>query len=200
MARSLEGKKVAALVARGFEQVELLQPMEALEMAGAMVDVVSPETGGKVRGWNKTDWGEEVDVDVTLADASSENYDALLLPGGVMNPDILRTIPQAVQFTREFFDAGKPIASICHGPWTLVEADVVRGLRVTSWPSLETDLENAGAEWTDAQVVVDRGIVTSRKPDDIPAFAEKMIEEIAEGQHGQPGHRAKARGFGARSR
>jgi len=200
MARSLEGKKVAALVARGFEQVELLQPMEALEMAGAMVDVVSPETGGKVRGWNKTEWGEEVDVDVTLADASSENYDALLLPGGVMNPDILRTIPQAVQFTREFFDAGKPIASICHGPWTLVEADVVRGLRVTSWPSLETDLENAGAEWTDAQVVVDRGIVTSRKPEDIPAFAEKMIEEIAEGQHGTPGHRAKARSAGASSR
>jgi protease I len=200
MARSLEGKKVAALVARGFEQVELLQPMEALEMAGAMVDIVSPETGGRVRGWNKTDWGEEVDVDVTLADASSENYDALLLPGGVMNPDILRTIPQAVQFTREFFDAGKPIASICHGPWTLVEADVVRGLRVTSWPSLETDLENAGAEWTDAQVVVDRGIVTSRKPDDIPAFAEKMIEEIAEGQHGNPGHRAKARGAGASGR
>jgi protease I len=198
MARSLEGKKVAALVARGFEQVELLQPMEALELAGAMVDVVSPETGGKVRGWNKTEWGEEVDVDVTLADASSENYDALLLPGGVMNPDILRTIPQAVQFTREFFDAGKPIASICHGPWTLVEADVVRGLRVTSWPSLETDLENAGAEWTDAQVVVDRGIVTSRKPEDIPAFAEKMIEEIAEGQHGTPGHRAKARSAGAR--
>jgi protease I len=198
MARSLEGKKVAALVARGFEQVELLQPMEALEMAGAMVDVVSPETGGKVRGWNKTEWGEDVDVDVTLADASSENYDALLLPGGVMNPDILRTIPQAVQFTREFFDAGKPIASICHGPWTLVEADVVRGLRVTSWPSLETDLENAGAEWTDAQVVVDRGIVTSRKPDDIPAFTEKMIEEIAEGQHGTPGHRAKARSAGAR--
>jgi len=197
MARSLEGKKVAALVARGFEQVELLQPMEALEMAGAMVDVVSPETGGKVRGWNKTEWGEDVDVDVTLADASSENYDALLLPGGVMNPDILRTIPQAVQFTREFFDAGKPIASICHGPWTLVEADVVRGLRVTSWPSLETDLENAGAEWTDAQVVVDRGIVTSRKPDDIPAFTEKMIEEIAEGQHGTPGHRAKARSAGA---
>ena len=200
MARSLEGKKVAALVARGFEQVELLQPMEALEMAGAMVDVVSPETGGKVRGWNKTEWGQEVDVDVTLAEASSENYDALLLPGGVMNPDILRTIPQAVQFTREFFDAGKPIASICHGPWTLVEADVVRGLRVTSWPSLETDLENAGAEWTDAQVVVDRGIVTSRKPEDIPAFAEKMIEEIAEGQHGIPGHRAKARGAGASSR
>jgi protease I len=197
MARSLEGKKVAALVARGFEQVELLQPMEALELAGAMVDVVSPETGGKVRGWNKTEWGEDVDVDVTLADASSENYDALLLPGGVMNPDILRTIPQAVQFTREFFDAGKPIASICHGPWTLVEADVVRGLRVTSWPSLETDLENAGAEWTDAQVVVDRGIVTSRKPEDIPAFAEKMIEEIAEGQHGTPGHRAKARGAGS---
>src|SRR5689334_21205080 len=194
MARSLEGKKVAALVARGFEQVELLQPMEALEMAGAMVDVVSPETGGKVRGWNKTDWGEEVDVDVTLTEASSENYDALLLPGGVMNPDILRTIPEAVQFAREFFEAGKPIASICHGPWTLVEADVVRGLRVTSWPSLETDLENAGAKWSDAEVIVDRGIVTSRKPADIPAFNAKMIEEFAEGEHGTPGHRANARG------
>jgi len=198
MARSLEGKKVAALVARGFEQVELLQPREALEKAGAMVDVVSPETNGKVRGWNHTDWGEDVDVDVTLDEAVSTNYDALLLPGGVMNPDILRTIPQAVQFTREFFDAGKPIAAICHGPWTLVEADVVRGLRVTSWPSLETDLENAGAEWTDNEVVVDRGIVTSRRPDDIPAFNDKMIEEIAEGQHGEPGHRAKARAAGAR--
>jgi protease I len=198
MARSLEGKKVAALVARGFEQVELLQPREALEKAGAMVDVVSPETNGKVRGWNHTDWGEDVDVDVTLDEAVSTNYDALLLPGGVMNPDILRTIPQAVQFTREFFDAGKPIAAICHGPWTLVEADVVRGLRVTSWPSLETDLENAGAEWTDNEVVVDRGIVTSRRPDDIPAFNVKMIEEIAEGQHGEPGHRAKARAAGAR--
>lgn len=200
MTRSLAGKKVAALVARGFEQAELLQPREALEKAGALVDIVSPETNGKVRGWNHTDWGEEIDVDVTLDEASSENYDALLLPGGVMNPDILRTIPQAVQFAREFFDAGKPIASICHGPWTLVEADVVRGLRVTSWPSLETDLENAGAEWTDAEVVVDRGIVTSRKPDDIPAFNDKMIEEIAEGQHGTPGHRAKARAAAAGSR
>jgi protease I len=192
MARSLEGKKIAALVAKGFEQVELLKPREALEQAGAMVDVISPENG-KVRGWNHTEWGDEVDVDVQLDDAAADEYDALLLPGGVMNPDILRTIPQAVQFTRDFFDAGKPIASICHGPWTLVEADVVRGLRVTSWPSLETDLENAGAEWTDEPVVVDRGIVTSRKPDDIPAFNDKMIEEFAEGRHGQPGQRAKAR-------
>jgi protease I len=200
MARSLEGKKVAALVAKGFEQVELLQPRDALEKAGALVDVVSPETGGKVRAWNIGDWGEEIDVDVTLDEASSESYDALLLPGGVMNPDILRTIPQAVQFAREFFDAGKPIASICHGPWTLVEADVVRGLRVTSWPSLETDLENAGAEWTDAEVVVDRGIVTSRKPEDIPAFNQHMIEEIAEGRHGTPGHRAKARTAGTARR
>jgi protease I len=200
MARSLEGKKVAALVARGFEQVELLEPRKALEQAGATVDIVSPETSGKVRGWNHTDWGEEVDVDVTLDEAVSSNYDALLLPGGVMNPDILRTIPQAVQFTREFFDAGKPIAAICHGPWTLVEADVVRGLRLTSWPSLETDLENAGAEWTDAEVVVDRGIVTSRKPDDIPAFNDKMVEEIAEGQHGTPGHRAKSRAAGTAAR
>jgi protease I len=195
MARSLEGKKVAALVAKGFEQVELLKPREALEQAGAIVEIVSPESG-KVRGWDMTDWGDDVDVDVPLNEAASEEYDALLLPGGVMNPDILRTIPQAVQFARDFFDAGKPIASICHGPWTLLEADVVRGLRVTSWPSLETDLENAGAEWTDAPVVVDRGIVTSRKPDDIPAFNEKMIEEFAEGLHGQPGHRAKARTAG----
>jgi protease I len=195
MARSLEGKKVAALVAKGFEQVELQKPREALEQAGAMVHIVSPERG-KVRGWNHQDWGDEVDVDVALDDAAADEYDALLLPGGVMNPDILRTIPQAVQFARDFFDAGKPIASICHGPWTLVEADVVRGLHVTSWPSLETDLENAGAEWTDEPVVVDRGIVTSRKPDDIPAFNAKMIEEFAEGQHGQPGHRAKARAAG----
>ncbi len=193
MAQSLQGKKVAALVAKGFEQVELLKPRQALEDAGAVVEVISPESGGTVRGWDMTDWGDDVDVDVQLNDASSAEYDALLLPGGVKNPDILRTIPQAVQFVRDFFDAGKPIAAICHGPWTLVEADVVRGLHVTSWPSLKTDLKNAGANWTDDQVVVDRGIVTSRKPDDIPAFNDKMIEEFAEGQHGGAGKREPSR-------
>lgn len=198
MAQSLEGKKVAALVAKGFEQVELLQPREALEGAGAIVEVISPEKG-EVRGWDMTDWGDTVDVDVQLEDASPDEYDALLLPGGVMNPDILRANPRAVQFVRNFFDAGKPIAAICHGPWTLVEADVVRGLRVTSWPSLKTDLKNAGADWTDEQVIVDRGIVTSRKPDDIPAFNNKMIEEFAEGLHGGAGRREPSKATAARA-
>jgi protease I len=175
--------RVAALVANGFEQIELFDPKEALEALGASVKVVSPEKD-TVRGWNHTDWGDRVDVDVPLEEASADNYDALLLPGGVMNPDRLRTIPKAVELVRRFFDDGKAIAVICHGPWTLVEADVVRGLTITSYPSLKTDLRNAGATWVDQQVVVDRGIVSSRKPDDLPAFDRKMIEEFAEGQHG----------------
>jgi len=187
--QQLEGKRVAALVAEGFEEAELLEPRKALEEAGAAVDVISPESGRKVKGWNHTKWGTKVKIDQHLTDARPENYDALLLPGGVMNPDKLRTFPDAIDFVRRFFDEGKPIGVICHGPWTLIEAGVVRSVRMTSWPSLKTDLTNAGARWVDEEVVVDRGIVSSRKPDDIPAFNQKMIEEIAEGQHGGAGQR-----------
>ncbi len=191
MAGELTGVRVAALVANGFEQIELLDPVGALEGAGATVEVVSPEPD-KVRGWNHKKWGDEVHVDVPLDRASADAYDALLLPGGVMNPDRLRTIPAAVQFVKQFFDDGKPIAVICHGPWTLIEAGVVRSVRMTSYPSLKTDLLNAGAHWVDEEVVVDRGIVSSRRPDDLPAFNTKMIEEFAEGQHGGAGKRDKA--------
>ena len=192
MAEQLKGKRVAVLVAKGFEQVELVDPRNALEAAGAIVDVVSPESS-KVRGWNHTEWGDDVTVDRRLDQTRADDYDALLLPGGVMNPDQLRMNPKAVQLVKQFFDEGKPIAVICHGPWTLVEADVVRGIRMTSYPSVRTDLRNAGADWVDQEVVVDRGIVSSRKPDDIPAFNRKMIEEFAEGQHGGAGTRRRAR-------
>jgi protease I len=182
MAEQLRGKRVAALVAKGFEEIELIDPKGALEAAGASVDVVSPEQG-RVRGWNHTEWGQEVDVDRPLDQARANDYDALLLPGGVMNPDRLRMNPKAVAFVKEFATSGKPIAVICHGPWTLIEAGVVRGVRLTSYPSIKTDLINAGANWVDQDVVTDNGIVSSRKPDDIPAFNQKMIEEFAEGKH-----------------
>jgi protease I len=192
MASDLQGKRVAAIVTHGFEQIELLEPKGALEAAGARVDVIAPEAGD-VNGWNHKQWGDQIPVDRTLDQARADEYDALLLPGGVMNPDRLRTNQQAIQFIRKMFDDGKPIAAICHGPWTLVEADVVRGVQMTSYPSIKTDLKNAGAKWVDQQVVVDRGIVTSRKPDDIPAFNQKMIEEFKEGKHGGAGKREKAR-------
>ncbi len=182
MAASLKGKRVAILATEGFEYVELVQPKKALEEAGAKTEVVSPKDG-KIKGWNKTDWGDSVPVDVSLKSADPNNYDALLLPGGVMNPDHLRQDPAAVQFVKSFFDAHKPVAAICHGPWMLVEADVVRGRNLTSWPSLQTDIRNAGGKWTDQEVITDQGLVTSRKPDDIPAFNKKMIEEFAEGKH-----------------
>ncbi len=182
MANELTQRRVAALVTKGFEQVELFEPRKALEAVGATVQVVAPDSQ-KVRGWNRTEWGEEVKVDVPLDSARADDYDALLLPGEVMNPDRLRMNPKAVQFVKSFFENGKPIAVICHGPWTLVEADVVRGIRMTSFPSVKTDLINAGADWVDEEVVVDRGIVSSRKPDDLPAFNRKMIEEFAEGEH-----------------
>jgi protease I len=182
MAEQLRNTRVAALVDQGFEQSELLEPRKALQSAGAHVDVVSPQSG-KVKGWQHTDWGQEVTVDRKLEQANPEDYDALLLPGGVMNPDRLRMNPAAVQFVKAFVDAGKPIAAICHGPWTLIEAGGVKGRRLTSWPSLATDLRNAGGQWTDAECIVDNGLVTSRKPDDIPAFNKKMIEEFAEGRH-----------------
>ena len=183
MANILNNKKVAILVADGFEQVELLEPRKALEAAGAKTQVVSPAEG-KVKGWNLTDWGQQVPVDVPLKQANADNYDALLLPGGVMNPDKLRRNEDALNFVRAFFDAGKPVAAICHGPWTLIDAGVAKGRKMTSYPSIQMDLKHAGVNWVDEEVVVDQGLVTSRKPDDIPAFNEKMIEEFAEGLHG----------------
>jgi len=182
----LNGVRVAILATQGFEQVELTEPKAALEEAGAKVDVVSPKAGiksGKIKGWNMTDWGESVKVDVELSDAKEGNYDALLLPGGVMNPDKLRMDPQAVAFVKSFFTASKPVAAICHGPWTLIEADVVRGRTMTSWPSLQTDLRNAGATWVDQEVTEDNGLVTSRKPDDIPAFNQRVIELFSKAAH-----------------
>ncbi len=178
----LTGKRIAILATDGFEQAELLEPRQALLEAGAETFVVSIKSG-KIKGWNKTDWGQSVEVDLTLDKAKSENFDALVLPGGVMNPDKLRQDKSAVEFVRSFVESGKPIGAICHGPWTLIEAAGVSGKTMTSWPSLKTDLINAGAEWVDREVVVDNGLVTSRKPEDIPAFNKKLIEEIDEGPH-----------------
>ena len=182
MADSLKNKRVAILATDGVEQVELLEPRKALNEAGAKTEVISPKSG-QIKGWNHTEWGEKIPVDRELKSANPNDYDALLLPGGVMNPDFLRMDKDAVRFVKSFFDAHKPVAAICHGPWMLVEAGVVRGRRLTSWPSLQTDIRNAGGEWTDEQVVTDQGLVTSRKPDDIPAFNKKIIEEFAEGKH-----------------
>jgi protease I len=182
MPQDIKDLKVAILVAEGFEQQELTGPREALDAAGANTMIVSPNEG-QVQGWNHYDKADMFPVDVPLAEANAAEFDALLLPGGVANPDQLRMKPEAVQFIREFFDAGKPVAVICHGPWPLIEAGVVKGRRMTSWPSVKTDLINAGAEWVDEEVVVDNGLVSSRKPDDIPAFNQKMIEEFAEGTH-----------------
>ncbi len=183
MANRLNNKRVAILVADGFEQVELIEPRKALEAAGAKTEIVSPEEG-KVKGWDMDHWGEQLPVDVPLKQANPDNYDALVMPGGVMNPDKLRRNEDALNFVRSFFDAGKPVAAICHAPWTLIDAGLARGRKLTSWPSLQMDLKNAGANWVDQDVVVDQGLVTSRKPDDIPAFNQKVIEEIAEGLHG----------------
>jgi protease I len=171
----IKGLKVAILVENGFEQVELIEPRKALDQAGADTRVVSPRSG-RVRGWNFTDWGDEVRVDVPLEQARPTEFDALLLPGGVMNPDTLRMQPNSVAFVKAFFDAGKPVAVICHGPWTVIETGAARGRRIASWPSLKTDLRNAGAEWVDEEVVIDKNLVSSRKPDDIPAFNRGMIE------------------------
>jgi protease I len=178
----LDGKKVAILVAEGFEQQELTGPKQALEQAGAKTMIVSPAQG-EVQGWNHYDKADKFKVDVPLEQAEPQQFDALLLPGGVANPDQLRMQPKAVEFVKSFVQAGKPVAVICHGPWTLIEADCVRGRKITSWPSLRMDLQNAGAEWVDQEVVVDKGLVSSRKPQDIPAFNAKMIEEFAEGRH-----------------
>ncbi|HLH30308.1 MAG TPA: type 1 glutamine amidotransferase domain-containing protein [Terriglobia bacterium] len=180
--KDLTGKRIAILVDEGFEQVELIKPRKALDRVGAQTQVVSPQET-EVRGWNTKKWGKSVAVDVPLESADPAEFDALLLPGGVMNPDKLRMNQKAVEFVKHFLDAGKPIAAICHGPWTLLEAGGVQDRTMTSWPSLKTDLRNAGANWVDEEVVTDRGVVTSRKPDDIRAFNKKMIEEFAEGQH-----------------
>jgi protease I len=179
----LAGKKIAILATHGFEQDELLSPLEALQDAGADVQVVSPSEESKIKGWKGTDWGKKVKVDLPLHEANAEDFDALVLPGGVMNPDHLRRDPQVLEFVRSFFKAGKPVGAICHGPWTLIDAGVVRGRRMTSYETIQTDLKNAGANWVDEEVVVDNGLVTSRKPDDLPAFNAKLIEEIAEGTH-----------------
>lgn len=180
--QKLNGKRIAILVEDGVEQIELTSPKEALEEAGAITHIISPKSD-KVKGWDRTDWGQEFPVDVAIEQANPNEYDALLLPGGVMNPDKLRKSKPAVQFVRSFFEQQKPVAAICHGPWMLVEADVVKGRKVTSYPSLQTDLKNAGANWVDQEVVVDQGLVTSRNPDDLPAFNRKLVEEVAEGQH-----------------
>ena len=179
---SLEGKKVAILLTDGFEESEMVKPRAALQKAGAETDLIAPKKG-KLKSWDTDDFGGEYDVDVALDDANPNDYDALLLPGGVMNPDKLRTVPMAVKFAWDFFHQGKPVAAICHGPQLLIEAGVVRGRTLTSYPSLQTDLVNAGAKWVDEAVVTDNGLVTSRRPSDIPRFNEKMIEEIAEGVH-----------------
>lgn len=179
MSDNLQNMKIAILVDDGFEQVELTEPRKALDAAGARTSVVSPRAG-KVRGWNHKQWGDELPVDQPLSAAKANEYDALLLPGGVINPDRMRMNPEAVAFARSFFDAGKPVAAICHGPWMVIESGAARGRRIASWPSLRTDLQNAGATWVDEEVVVDGNLVSSRKPDDIPAFNRAMLERFAQ--------------------
>ena len=180
MANRLQGKRIAMLVANeGVEQVELTEPLAAMREAGAEVDLLAPE-GGEVQAFNHLDKGDTFRVDRVVGDADAGEYDGLVLPGGVAHPDQLRTADEAMDFVRAFFEAGKPVGAICHAPWTLAEADGVRGRTVTSWPSLETDLRNAGAEWVDEEVHVDRGLVTSRNPDDLPAFNAKILDEFAE--------------------
>ncbi len=179
---SIQNKKVAVLATDGFEQSELETPVKALKDAGANVEIVSLKSGS-IKGWDENNWGNEVSVDKTVDSVKASDYDALVLPGGVINPDKLRVDKNAVSFVADFMSASKPVAAICHGPWTLVEADVLKGRKVTSWPSIRKDIENAGGNWVDEEVVTDNGLVTSRNPGDLPAFCKKMIEEIAEGRH-----------------
>ena len=194
MAGKLEGKRIAFLVANeGVEQVELTEPWKAVESEGGKPELVSLE-GGKVQAFNHLDKGDTFEVDREVSDAKADDYAALVLPGGVANPDFLRADDDAVSFTKAFFEQAKPVAAICHGPWTLVEADVVRGRTLTSWPSLQTDIRNAGGEWVDEEVHVDQGLVTSRNPDDLPAFCAKLVEELAEGKHEE---QARSVGTGA---
>lgn len=182
--QSLSGKRIAFLATDGFEQVELTQPWNAIKKAGAEVVLVSPKSGS-IQGMNHDEKADTFKVDQTIDSASAEDFDGLVLPGGVANPDTLRMCEDSVSFVRDFFKQHKPVAAICHGPWTLIEADVVRDRTVTSWPSLKTDLKNAGAHWVDEACVCDQGLVTSRKPDDLDAFCEKAIEEFAEGKHAE---------------
>lgn len=189
MGEKLTGKKVAIVATTGFEQSELLEPRKALEAEGAETSIVSLKEG-QIKGWKDNDWGDSVDVDIVIGDANPDDFDALVLPGGVMSPDKLRLEPKVVAFVKSFVDAGKPIAAICHGPWILIDAQGTMGRKMTSWPSIRLDLRNAGAEVLDAEVIVDRGLVTSRKPEDLPAFNRKMIEEIAEGPHAKRSGRA----------
>jgi protease I len=182
MAGELDGRTIAFLATEGVEQVELTEPWQAVEAAGGTPRLISVEDG-EVQAFNHLDKADTFTVDATAKDASAGDYDGLVLPGGVANPDFLRTDPDAVAFVRSFFEQAKPVAVICHGPWTLVEADVLRGRTLTSWPSLQTDLRNAGATWVDEEVHVDQGLVSSRKPDDLPAFCAKLVEEMAEGRH-----------------
>jgi len=182
MAKKITGRNVAILATDGFEQSELAKPLDELRNAGANVRLVSLKKG-KIKGWKDGDWGDTYDAELAVKDARAADFDALVLPGGVMNPDKLRRDEDVQRFVREFFDAGKPVAAICHGPWTLIDAGVVKGRRVTSYASIQLDLKNAGAQWSDEEVVCDRGLVTSRKPADLRAFIDKTIEEIAEGSH-----------------
>jgi len=187
---TLNGLKVAILVTDGFEQVEMTEPRKALDQAGAKTSIVSPKDG-RVRAWKFTEWGDDFPVDVSLARARPEDFDAILLPGGVINPDKLRMDESAVLFAQAFLDGGKPVATICHGPWTLIETGKVKGRRLASWPSLQTDVENAGAEWVDQEAVVDGNLVSSRKPDDIPAFNREMISLFGRAHAGQAEQRAR---------
>ena len=184
MAEALKGFKIAFLAAEGVEQVELTEPWKAVEQAGGSPELISVDDG-EVQAFNHLDKADTFPVDKAVKDADASDYDGLVLPGGVANPDFLRTDSDAVSFVRSFFEQAKPVGVICHGPWTLVEADVVKGRTLTSWPSLQTDLRNAGAQWVDEEVVVDQGLVSSRNPDDLPAFCAKLVEELAEGEHAE---------------
>jgi protease I len=195
MADRLSGKRVAFLATDGVEQIELTEPWKRVEDEGGTPELISLESG-EIQGFDHLDKADTFEVDRPVADADANDYDGLVLPGGVANPDFLRLNADAVQFTRSFFEAGTPVAAICHAPWTLVEADVVRGRTVTSWPSLKTDIENAGGTWVDEEVHVDAGLVTSRKPDDLPVFCEKLVEEFCEGRHEQQAQQTA--GAGAR--
>jgi protease I len=191
MADELNGKRIAFLATDGVEQIELTEPWEAIKSAGGEPELLSIKPG-KIQGFAHLDKGEEFRVDKHVSQAEVEDYDGLVLPGGVANPDFLRADEDAVRFVKRFFEAGKPVGAICHGPWTLVEADVVKGRKLTSWPSLQTDIRNAGGNWVDEEVVVDAGLVSSRKPDDLPAFCEKIVEEFADGEHAEQAEKTAA--------